>query len=323
VVVTTGLAPLTPTVHGVPSAVSARDWTRPQLESLFDLACGLVNEPADELARLAAGKLLGVLFYQNSTRTRLSFETAIRRIGGMSVGFADAATTRAGDFFQETLEDTVRVVGEYADLLVLRHTDDDAGERAAAVAGVPVISAGTGEREHPTQAMLDTWMLSTALGGLDGARIGLVGDPGCRAIRSMMYTLTTMGAAELVLLVPDGCDVTADERKFLAGAGVRWREVECAAEMVAGVDAISMIPFELPDFHVPAAAATRSGGLDERFVFSHKLLAARPVPVVHTGPRGEELPAEVDDLHNVYYFYSVRHGVTLRAALMARLLGRA
>ncbi|MFG1805721.1 hypothetical protein [Streptomyces sp. NPDC049040] len=305
-------------------AVAVRDWRRERFEELFALADDLERRSPEELRTLAQGTLLGVLFYQNSTRTRLSFETAMRRIGGASVGFADAATTRAGDFFQETLEDTVRIVGGYTDVLVLRHTDDDAAERAALHSPVPVISAGTGEREHPTQAMLDTWMMRRRLGSLDGAHIGLVGDPACRTLRSILYAVAACGASRVTFLAPEGHTLPEDVTGVLRAHHASWQLAESATDMVRQVDAISMIPFELPDFHVSAAAATRDREpLPERYRFTRALLAGSPVQVFHTGPRGDELPAEVDDLANVRYFDGVQHGVTLRAALLADLLDRA
>jgi aspartate carbamoyltransferase catalytic subunit len=306
--------------------VSLRNLARSDIQSLFDLADWIAARPGSALHALAPGTLIGCCFYQNSTRTRLSFEAAARRIGGTAIGFADVATTRAGDFFNETLEDTVQVVGSYVDLLVLRHVDDDAGERAAAVSPVPVVSAGAGERVHPTQGLLDSWIINRALGSVRGARVGLVGDPNCRATRSILVAQSKLGVAEAVFLPPPGCSVQDDEKIIMADHGVRGREVDCAADLLKQVDAVSMIPFELPDFHVANARRDPDAPpLDRRFVFDRDLLetVGADVHVVHTGPRTAELTAESTELPNVHYFEGVRNGVAMRSAVICRLLGLA
>jgi aspartate carbamoyltransferase catalytic subunit len=307
-------------------AISLLDWHSDDILSLFELADWIAAQPPAVLPNLVPGAVIGCCFYQNSTRTRLSFEVAARRIGGTSVGFADAATTRAGDFFAESLEDTIQVIGGYTDLLVLRHVDDDAGERAAAVSPVPVISAGTGEREHPTQGLLDAWTISRKLGSTEGASIGFVGDPACRATRSILIALCELGIAKAVFLPPPGCSVRLDEESVMAAHGVQSFEVDNARDLLREVDAVSMIPFELPDFHVPAARKDPDAApLDERYVFDRRLLSTvgAHAHVVHTGPRTEELTADSTGLPNVHYFEGVRNGVALRAALICRLLGQA
>ncbi|KUN96762.1 hypothetical protein [Streptomyces caeruleatus] len=214
-------------------------------------------------------------------------------------------------------------MGSYTDVLVLRHTDDDAAHRAAAVSPVPVVSAGTGDREHPTQAMLDLWVLRSKLDGLAGVTLGYVGDPACRYARSLVYALAEFGAAGVVFLPPDGATVPDDVRSTLARAGMSWRTAGSATELLRNVDAVTIIPFELSDFHESAVRShARSARLDERFVFDQALLrrTGTGVPVIHTGPRGPELPPEADDAPNVHYFEGVAKGVFLRAALMAELL---
>lgn len=317
-------APPAPPATGLPRhAVSLSSWRRADYERVWERAEWMLGSSTETLARTAPGALLGVLFYQNSTRTRLSFEVAARRIGGSSVGFCDVTTTRAGDFYQESLEDTVRVIGSYADILVLRHTDDDAAERAAAVSPVPVVSAGTGDREHPTQAMLDLWVLRSKLDSLTGVTVGYVGDPACRYARSLVHGLATFHAAGIVFLSPDGTQVPDDVRATLARARMTWRTAGSAGELLRAVDAVTIIPFELSDFHESAVRShTRSARLDQRFVFDAGLLSrtGTGVPLIHTGPRGPELPPETDDLPNVHYFEGVTKGVYLRAALLAELL---
>lgn len=305
-------------------AISSAGWGRGDLVELFDHAEWMSRQSRARRAVLAPHRRIGLCFYQNSTRTRISFEAAACLIGAQYVGFSDAHTTRAGDFFEESLEDTIKVLSTYTDLLVLRHVDDDAAQRAARVADVPIINAGTGESDHPTQGMLDTWMMLRETGSLAGARVGLVGDPGCRALRAILTCVLKFGPGEVLFLTPESVSVPPEEVEQLRGLGVPWATVDSAAEMARRADLISMIPFELPDFHVATATEKRSDTLPGRFVFGRRLLetAGRRVPIFHTGPRGGELPAEVDGLPNIRYFDGVEHGMYLRAALAHLLMER-
>jgi len=315
----------TPVREAAAHAVSLHDWDADQMRSLYDLAGWIAEQPRQTVRMMAPGILVGYCFYQNSTRTRLSFEAATHRIGGSSIGFADSATTRAGDFFAESLTDTVQVVSCYSDVLVLRHVQDDAAEIAAAIAGVPVISAGCGEGEHPTQGLLDAWTLTRVLVDLAGSTVGFVGDPACRAVRSILIALCHLGIARAAFLPVPGTGLTEDETATMRRYGVDWTNVDSASELLRVADGISMIPFDLPDFHVPAAPTDVRRTTDRRFVFDRATLgrAGRSVPIVHTGPRGIELADDALDLPSVHYFDGVRAGVALRSALLCRLLGRA
>lgn len=305
--------------------ISTADLSVEQVEELFDRAAWIAVQPTAHVGDLLAGRIMGVLFYQNSTRTRLSFEAAMQRLGGSVLGFDDVRTTRAGDFFQESLADTIGVIGQYVDCLVLRHTEDDAAARAAAVSPVPVINAGDGANEHPTQALLDTWMMRRLLGPLAGARIGLVGDPTCRDFRSLIQLLSTFGVGEILFLPAPGTEPSAQQRQTLQAARVGWREVGDVRELLAHADVISMLPVQLPTFHLGTAEApAERPALDDRYRLTRDKLtrAPRRVPVLHVGPRGQELPAEVDDLDCVHYYAQARAGMHLRAALLEALLCR-
>ncbi len=317
-----------PTIAGVPRlptpghAVSLDEWSGADLEALFEFADWISEQDIQIVSRLAPGVTIATCFFQTSTRTRLSFEAAAARLGGTSLGFADASTTRSGDFFEESLEDTVRVVGNYVDLLVLRHTDDDAGHRAASVSPVPVVSAGSGAKEHPTQGMLDTWMIKRTLGALEGARVGIAGDPDARTTRSILTTLCKFDIAEAVFLVPPGGAVPDDELSTMAECGVVHSFAFSAEDLVQRVDAVTMIPFQLPSFYVSSGTQSEREALDPNLVFSRRLLTGvgKNVHVFHAGPRLGELPIETDDLANVHYFAGVRAGTALRAALICQLI---
>lgn len=302
---------------------SAGDVTREQAQWLFTRAEWMARQPAGHLRGILSGRLLGSLFYQNSTRTRLSFEAAMHRLGGSVIGFDDVRTTRAGDFFAESLPDTVRVVGQYVDCIALRHTADGAASDAAGLSPVPVINAGDGANEHPTQALLDVGLLHRLLGDLTGTRIGLVGDPGCRDFRSLVRLLPLFGVAEAVFLPAPATGVGPAERQALRRGNVAWSQVGDVTDLLKACDAICMLPVDLPTFHVGTAEPPRQRKpLPNCYRLSrHKLLGApRQVPVLHVGPRGEELPPAVDDLPCVHYFEQARYGLYLRAALLEVLI---
>lgn len=305
--------------------ISTADLAVEQVEELFDRAAWIAAQPTGELLDLLAGRVLGMLFYQNSTRTRLSFEAAMQRLGGTVLGFDDVRTTRAGDFFQESLADTAAVIGQYVDALVLRHTEDGAAARAAAASPVPVINGGDGANEHPTQALLDAWMMRRLLGTLTGACIGLVGDPACRDFRSLIQLLTTLGISEILSLPAPGTDLVEDQLQTLKAAGVGWRPVGSVDDLLVHADVISMLPVQLPTFHLGTTdAPDERPPVEDRYRLTRDKLTHTPrrVPVLHVGPRGQELPPEVDDLDCVHYLAQARAGMHLRAALLEFLICR-
>jgi len=311
-----------PRINGMRHLTSTNTISRGQAEELFVRAERLAQAPRGRLHRILDGHVLGSLFYQNSTRTRLSFESAMRRLGGEVVGFDDVRTTRAGDFFAESLVDTVRVVGQYVDCIVLRHPDDGAAEQAAEVSPVPVVNAGDGANEHPTQALLDVGMLRRLLGRLTGTRIGMVGDPGCRDFRSLLQLLPKFGVAEVVLLPAPDTGFSTTQQEELRTSRLAWREVDDVAELLAASDAVCMLPVQLPTFHLGTVPPAERSPLDDRYrVTADKLRRARrPIPILHVGPRGAELPESADDLECVHYFEQVRYGMYLRAAIVEALI---
>ncbi len=302
---------------------STKNISRECLLSLCRRAEWLSHLTRRELSRIRPSMILGTLFYQNSTRTRLSFECAAHRIGGSSIGFADPSVTRAGDFFQETLLDTARVIGEYTDCLVIRCPERLAIERIAPHVHVPVINGGDGDNEHPTQAMLDAWMMLRSLGRLEGKVIGLVGDPGCRDLRSLLFLLAKFAPRQILFLQPPGANLPYDVQGALAAANVDSRSCEDIEELLQKCDAIDMIPFVLPDFAKGRAEpdSARVNIPDQYRLSRSKLknVAHRKLFIFHVGPRGPEFPPDVDDAPAMKYFEQVRSGVFLRAAILESL----
>jgi aspartate carbamoyltransferase catalytic subunit len=169
--------------------------------------------------------------------------------------------------------------------------------------------------------MLDAWMMTKVVGDIATLRIGLVGDPHCRALRAIITTVAKFAPAEITILAPDPASLPDAQRAQLDRAGTRVTFADSATELLRRVDVVSMIPVELPDFHLATAPARRPSTLHDRFKFSRRLIErhGKDVVILHTDPRGDELPDEVDSLPNVRYFDGVRSGVFLRAALISSL----
>ena len=303
--------------------VSVHDFDRSDFEYLFALADEIdAHLQGDRPIDLMRGRVLGYCFFQPSTRTRLSFEAAMVRLGGSTVGFADAKVTRAGDFYQESLEDVVHVVSEYADAIALRHFENGAARRAAAAARVPVLNAGDGYNEHPTQALGDLYTMARLKGGLDGLRIGLVGDLHVRSLRAICYSLAKFDVARVLILPPEG-GVADDAVAALEGAGIPVEERESVEEMIREVDVLETIGVLHPDHNASHDTGRPAAATPERFRVTPDVVGdADDVVVLHPLPRIDEISTEVDALAQAKYFEQCRNGMLMRMALLASVIRR-
>jgi aspartate carbamoyltransferase catalytic subunit len=307
-----------------PHLVALAAITRPMVEHWIALAKAVEATPAAQLLGLARGRSLGVMFYQQSTRTRMSFEAAMLRIGGHVVGFADPNTTRAVGFYEETLEDVVRFTAAMVDVLVLRHTETGAAERAAVVSPVPLINAGDGYGEHPTQALGDVLHLHKHFGRLDGLCIGIIGHLGWRAHRSLVTALSLFDV-HLAVLEPPGSVPPPDVAAMLQARGVKVTHCADVDEVLRLADAVTTLGVYHSNFHADfsdkANAATRQGNATPD---SHRITAAavqalgRHVPVLHIGPISDHIDRAIDAMPQAHYFRQARDGVWMRAALLAQ-----
>ncbi|MDP9363272.1 MAG: aspartate carbamoyltransferase [Chloroflexota bacterium] len=297
--------------------VEVGQFDRPALNALFAAADRMRELPRD--ARPLQGRILATLFYEPSTRTRLSFESAMLRLGGGVV-----STENAGEFSSaikgETVEDTVRIVEGYADAIVLRHFEQGAAHRAAAVAGVPVLNAGDGPGEHPTQALLDLDTIRRELGRVDGLRVALVGDLRFgRTARSLARLLRLTTGTELVFVSPPAVPMGDDVRAELDAAGVPHRDERDLAAVLPHVDVIYQTRIQRERF------ATEEEYQASRGVYViDRAAMARLNPgavVLHPLPRVDEIAPEVDADPRAAYFRQAHNGVFVRMALLAQVLG--
>ncbi len=295
--------------------ISIGDVDRATIEHLLEraafYAAALV---AKERINVAAGKLLATLFYEPSTRTRLSFEAAMQRLGGGVLSVADAKTTSSAKK-GETIADSVRVVSGYADVIVQRHPAQGSAQEAASASGVPVINAGDGTGEHPSQALLDLYTLKQARGKLDGLHVVMAGDLKYgRTVHSLARALSCFDDVAITLISPDALRFPAALRESVAARGVTITETEDLASAAQNADALYMTRIQQERFADPADYEQLKGSyvIDAAFV-----RAAGDITIMHPLPRVDEIAPDVDNLPNAAYFRQAHNGVPVRMALLA------
>ncbi|MBO0709072.1 MAG: aspartate carbamoyltransferase, partial [Candidatus Dormibacteraeota bacterium] len=230
--------------------VAAQQFSRPLLEAIFERTDEMRADPARAAGRLQ-GQVMAALFYEPSTRTRLSFEAAMLRLGGRVMG-TDNAREFSSAAKGETLEDTIRIVAGYADVIVLRHVEEGAAERAALVSDVPVINGGDGRGQHPTQALLDLYTIQDELGHIDGTRVAMVGDlANGRTVRSLSYLLAKFDGVEITFVAPPQVQMGEDLKTYLTERGVRWRETVDLDPVLPEVDVVYQTRIQKERFSSP------------------------------------------------------------------------
>lgn len=292
-----------------------------------------VFEVCDQLAPIARNrrntdllkeKTLVTAFYQPSTRTRLAHEAAMIRLGGQVTGFADAKMTRAGDFYQESIKDTVHMLEYYGDVIVMRHFQQGAPAEAAKWASIPVINAGDGWGEHPTQVLTDLYTIYGEKGRLDGLSFLLVGDMRMRTMHSMSYALSQFDIKAYYVSPPE-MSLTDEFKQEITDMGVQFEEAESVHDVIDKVDVIYMEPVVQPDYTKSRQEATEDKGLTPKeYQVTKELLLSRAKPdsiVLHSLPRQDELTVDVDATRHARYWVEAFNGVVMRMGLLALVLG--
>ena len=292
-----------------------------------------IFQVADELAPIARDrrntdllkeKTLVTAFYQPSTRTRLAHEAAMHRLGGAVTGFADAKMTRAGDFYQESIKDTVKMLEYYGDVIVMRHFQQGAPAEAAKWASIPVINAGDGWGEHPTQVLTDMYTILKEKGTLDGLNFLLIGDMRMRTMHSMSYAMTQFDINAYYVSPPE-MSLTDEFKQELKDMNLNFKEIEHVEEAIADVDVIYMEPVVQPDY--TKSRDERKGDVGRtpaNYQVTKALLrkAKQDSIVLHSLPRMDELLPEVDSTRHQRYWAEAFNGVVMRMALLALILGK-
>jgi aspartate carbamoyltransferase catalytic subunit len=297
--------------------IESQQFSRTILEDLFARSEEMKREPHHFMGRLA-GQVMAALFYEPSTRTRLSFEAAMLRLGGEAMG-TDNAREFSSAAKGETLEDTIRIVSGYADVIVLRHNEEGAAKRAAAVSSVPVINAGDGPGQHPTQALLDLYTIRDELSRIDGVRVAMVGDlANGRTVRSLAYLLSKFKDIKLWFVAPPQVAMRDDLKAHLDEHHVPWVETEDLESVLPEVDVVYMTRIQKERFSDPEVynAVKSVYRIDK----SSLALMRKYAILMHPLPRVDEIATEVDDDPRAAYFRQARNGLHIRMALLDRLL---
>src|SRR5882672_9642394 len=297
--------------------IESQQFSRTLLEELFARSEEMRREPHHFMGRLA-GQVMAALFYEPSTRTRLSFEAAMLRLGGSTMG-TDNAREFSSAAKGETLEDTIRIVSGYADVIVLRHNEEGAAKRAAAVSTVPIINAGDGPGQHPTQALLDLYTIKDELNRVDGIRVGMVGDlANGRTVRSLTYLLSKFKDIKIWFVAPPEVAMSDDIKAHLTEHNIPWVETEDVDAVLPEVDVVYQTRIQKERFKNAAAYAAVKGvyKIDNRALGLMRKYAI----VMHPLPRVDEIDPEVDADPRAAYFRQAHNGLQIRMALLDRLL---
>lgn len=297
--------------------LESQQFSRPLLDELFERADDMRADPHRAAGRLQ-GRVMAALFYEPSTRTRLSFESAMLRLGGRTMG-TDNAREFSSAAKGETLEDTIRIVAGYADVIVLRHHEEGAARRAAAVSDVPVINAGDGKGQHPTQSLLDLYTIKDELGRIDGVRVAMVGDlSNGRTARSLAYLLSKYRDIEVWFVAPPQVAMRDDIKQHLDEHDVRWHETEDLDAVLPQVDVVYQTRIQKERFDDEASYRAVKGIY---VIDTASMARLRPEAIVmHPLPRLDEIDPAVDSDPRAAYFRQARNGVQVRMALLDGVL---
>lgn len=297
--------------------VDVGQFDRPGLERLFAAADRMREMP--RRAAPLAGYTLATIFYEPSTRTRLSFETAMHRLGGNVI-----STENAREFSSaikgESVEDTIRIVEGYADAIVIRHYEQGSAHRAASVSSVPILNAGDGPGEHPSQALLDLYTIGHELGRIDGLRVALVGDLRFgRTARSLARLLRLTDRTELVFVSPAAVPMGADVRAELDAAGVPYRDDPNLEAVLPEVDVVYQTRVQKERFTTPGEYEAARG---QYVIDADAMRRLNPEAILlHPLPRVDEIATAVDADPRAAYFRQAHNGVHVRMALLEHVLG--
>lgn len=299
--------------------MSPLDFSTEELDKLFDLANDIEKNPA-KYAHLCDGKILATCFYEPSTRTRLSFESAMYNLGGNVLGFSDAGSSSAAK--GESVSDTIRTVSCFADICAMRHPKEGAPMVAASKSSIPVINAGDGGHQHPTQTLTDLLTIRSLKGRLDNFTIGLCGDLKFgRTVHSLINALIRYENITFIFISPEELKVPDYITDMLKAKGIAYEEVISLENCMPKLDLLYMTRVQrerffneedyvrLKDFYILTKAKMQ--------------LAKEDMLVLHPLPRVNEISVEVDDDPRAVYFKQVQYGMYVRMALIATLLGLA
>jgi len=296
------------------SLVSIDDLTTEEVIFILDKAAEFEKNPVQKLLE---GKVVATLFFEPSTRTRLSFESAISRLGGKIVGFADSGVTSVSK--GETLHDTIRMVSSYSDLIVMRHPVEGSARYASEISAVPIINAGDGANQHPTQTLLDLYSIRKTQGSLDNLNIFLVGDLKYgRTVHSLMMAMSRWNTT-FNFISPEELKMPEEYKLYLENLGLRYYEHPDFTDIISKADIIYMTRVQKERFSDPIEYEK----VKNVYVLKNSMLSKTKanMRILHPLPRVNEIHTDVDSNPKAYYFEQALNGVYTRQAILCSLLG--
>lgn len=291
--------------------LSAKQYTKETLEGLFKLTDDIKNNP-EKYTKTLNGKIVAVMFYEPSTRTRLSFETAALRLGGQVISTENASANSSGRK-GESLEDTVKILQGYADAIVIRHSSDTWPEEAVKVANVPILNAGAGKGEHPTQALLDVYTIREHRKTLDGVKVAILGDlVNGRTIHSLLRLVSLYDNVEVYGLSKECFSLPQEYIDMLKARGIEYKKCSSFGEIPKDVDVM---------YHTRIQNERFEGDFGkEEYIINQEVLNqfSEHTIVLHPLPRNEEIATDIDDDPRAMYFKQAHNGLYVRMGLFVQ-----
>ena len=298
--------------------ISPMDFSKDELNDIFELAQKIISNPK-KFSHICDGQILATLFYEPSTRTRFSFEAAMMRLGGKILGFSEPNSTSTAK--GETLADTIRMVSIYSDIIAMRHPKEGAAKVASMYSSVPVINAGDGGHQHPTQTLTDLLTIKSQKGTLEGHKIGLCGDlKNGRTVQSLIAAMSRYEGTEFVLISPKELVIPEYIREeILKRNNISFKEVENIEEVIDELDILYMTRIQKERFFNEEEYLR----LKDSYILDNEKMskAKEDMIVMHPLPRVNEISTEVDSDKRAVYFKQAEYGMYVRMALIVKLLG--
>lgn len=294
--------------------ISINDYTKEEQIEILDIAERFEKKP---VRRILENYVIATLFFEPSTRTRLSFESAINRLGGKIVGFADTSTTSVQK--GESLKDTIVMASNYSDLIVMRHPREGSARFASEVSAVPVINAGDGANQHPTQCLLDLYSIRKTQKKLEDLQIAFVGDLKYgRTVHSLAIALSNFNCT-YHLVSPPELELPESVKKHITDKKLKYKEYTSMEEVISRADILYMTRIQKERFADPLEYEK----VKNSYILNNEMLTAAKnnLKILHPLPRVNEISIDVDDSPKAYYFQQAMNGVYVRQALLAYILG--
>lgn len=298
------------------SLVSINDFSKDEYLYILDLAREFEKQPVQNILE---GNVVATLFFEPSTRTRLSFESAVNRLGGRVIGFTDASSSSTSK--GESLKDTIKTVANYSDLIVMRHPVEGSAKWASEVSDVPIINAGDGANQHPTQCLLDLYTIRQTQGRLDNLHIAFVGDLKYgRTVHSNVIALTRFANITFHLVSPEELKLPSSVKMHIKNNNLRYHQYTDLKEVIPHVDVLYMTRIQRERFSDPIEYER----VKNSYILDNEMLDGSKdnLKILHPLPRVNEINEDVDSNPKAYYFEQALNGVFVRQALIAAILGK-